>query len=59
MAASVKSLKTTDLKCKKCNGVCFNTDQSIRQANVRKMFGILPNACVDGELDGTKCPFAK
>lgn len=54
-----KSLKTTDLKCKKCNGVCFDKNQSIRQANVRKMFGILPNACVDGELDGTKCPYAK
>ena len=59
MAALVTNLKTTDIKCQKCKGTCFNNDQFIRQDNVRKMFGTLPNACVDSEMDGTKCPYAK
>lgn len=44
--------------CEQCKGSCWNSDQSKRQAKVRATFGTpLPNKCVDGELDGPKCPY--
>lgn len=59
MAINVKSLKTVDVKCTQCNGTCFDTDQAKRQANAHAMFGDqpIPNACVDSEIDGCKCPY--
>lgn len=59
MAIAVKSLKTIELKCKLCKGQCWNENQSIRQENARKMFAgeSIPNACVDSEIDGAKCPY--
>lgn len=57
MAAVGKSLKTIELKCEQCKGECWDKDQSKRQALVLAKFGKLPNACVDSEIDGPKCPF--
>ena len=50
-------LNKTSLKCEECKGSCFDADSSTRQANVRKKLGLpIPNACVDSEIDGCKCP---
>lgn len=58
MAAQVKSLKTIEQKCQQCKGQCWDPDQSKRQANARAFFnGAIPNACVDSEIDGPKCPY--
>ncbi len=59
MAIITKSLVSVDVKCHQCKGTCFDKDQSKRQANARKFFAgkPIPNACVDSEIDGCKCPF--
>lgn len=60
MAINVTNLKNVDVKCHQCKGKCFDKDQSKRQENARKMFnGPIPNACVDSEIDGCKCPYPK
>lgn len=59
MAAQVKSNDEINVKCKKCAGQCWDSNQFVRQANARKFFNgeAIPNACVDSEMDGPKCPF--
>ena len=51
-------LKTNALKCEQCKGKYFNKNQAKRQELVRAELGTpLPNACVDSEIDGCKCPY--
>lgn len=59
MAIAVRISQTIEKGCKECNGRCWDSNQSIRQANARKFFNgeSIPNACVDSELDGPKCPY--
>lgn len=48
---------TIQKECKKCKGQCYVVgDQAKTQANARKMFGILPNPCVDAEGGFSMCP---
>ena len=56
MAHNVKRT-TIDQKCIKCNGACWDENQAERQKNAIKMFGVIPNNCVDSEIDGPRCPF--
>lgn len=59
MAAQVKFDANIERKCKTCAGKCWDSNQSIRQENARKFFNgeAIPNACVDSEMDGPKCPY--
>lgn len=59
MAAQAKNFKSIEQDCKKCGGRCWDSNQSVRQANAREFFegGPIPNSCVDSEIDGPKCPY--
>ena len=44
-------------QCFECKGTCYVPgDQKQTFANARKMFGCLPNACVDAEGHIPVCP---
>lgn len=56
LSSVLESLASINPKCKECKGRCYDSNQSVRQANVRKFFGspTIPDDCVDSEIDGTK-----
>lgn len=45
--------------CDRCKGACWDkSDNFATQAAARKMFGITPNNCVNGEMGDIHCPYA-
>lgn len=58
MASNI-TMEKNNKYCDKCKGACWDDDQSKRQENSYKMFGVIPNKCVDSEIDGPKCPYYK
>ena len=56
----INNLKSISPTCAKCQGKCWNDNSSIRQETVRKTYGsVLPNDCVDSEIDVPKCQYHK
>lgn len=53
------NVKSTNTKCEQCKGECWDNDPAKRQENAFAKFGIIPNNCVDSEIDGPKCPYYK
>ncbi len=54
------NILTKDLYCERCKGTCWNEkDNSKTQNAAYKMFGIIPNNCVNGEGGVIHCPNAK
>ena len=46
--------------CNKCKGSCWDkTNNAATQAAAKKMFGIIPNLCVNEDNGNYKCPNAK
>ena len=56
-----KNMENTIAKeCFKCKGTCYvKGNQAQTFANARKMFGCLPNSCVDAEGGNPACPAVK
>lgn len=53
------NLRSISTHCTKCKGTCWDaSSQKKTQENAMKMFGIIPNNCVNGEHNAVKCPFA-
>lgn len=57
MAAKKYSFESVSLNCNKCKGACWDSNSAKRQENAIQKFGVIPNACVDSQVDGPKCPF--
>lgn len=55
MTTTAKYFIGTDF-CSICNGVCWNKNDNFKtQMAARKMFGIIPNKCVNSSI-GPVCP---
>lgn len=60
MAANVKSLASISPMCLVCKGKCWNPDsQKATQEAAMKMFGVIPNHCVNSEGNIVMCPAQK
>lgn len=47
-------------ECKQCKGSCWDPkSQKKTQENARKLFGKLPNNCVNGTDSVVRCPAAR
>lgn len=54
------NLKCISSICQKCKGSCYTENHSLRQEQVIKKFGQLPDKCAEFIRDGqsiSKCPF--
>ncbi len=52
-------LTTDDVNCDKCKGKCWDSSSNANtQTAALKMFGSIPNKCVNGENGVVHCPYA-
>lgn len=60
MESSLRSTLNLSPFCQKCKGVCWHPgDQKATQEAALKMFGVIPNKCVKGEMSfDVQCPYA-
>ena len=60
MPIQVKSLKSQSSACQKCNGRCWKgpENNAETQKAAMKMFGFIPNNCVNGEGGVIHCPYS-
>ncbi len=46
-------------ECKQCNGSCWRANNQVAtQKKARKMFGVIPNHCINGAENAVRCPAA-